>query len=106
MKAKSKILVIGCSCLIAVAGFTMTTMNSDHDGIIGLFYSTTDGSYYVKHLTTDDEVSVDGEDGNLPVGESGSGEIYWKGEYTGSYMTTDPQALALIEKVKKADCSD
>lgn len=107
MKAKSKILVIGCSCLIAVAGFTMTTMNTDHDGVIGLFYSTTDGSYFTKHLTANDEVSVDKEDGtDSPTGGVESGEIYWKGKYTGSYMTTDPQALELIEKVKKADCSD
>lgn len=101
---KSKLLVTGILCCIAVSGFVVSTFNSDHNSIVDMFKTTTDGSYYKKYLTVNsDGSSVDGTDKDNEVGE---GEIYWNGEYTGAFMTTDPQALELIEKVKKADCSD
>lgn len=57
MSLRNKILLGICACLVAITAFFMSTINDDRDSVIEAFKSTTDGSYYKKHLNVNTVLS-------------------------------------------------
>lgn len=72
MNSKSKMLMVGIASLLAVSGFAMSTNYSNRDGVVSDFKSTTDGSFFTKHLVVQDtvgEVSEEKKDNSVSKAE-------------------------------------
>lgn len=65
MDSKSKILVLGVTGLIAVAGFTLSTNYSNRDDVVDDYKTTTDGSFFKKHLVVQEDSADKSLMGNI-----------------------------------------
>lgn len=62
MVNKTKVLVATCLCCVGLAGFIVSTNYTDMDSTVEGYYSTTNGSYFQKHLRAGQSSLLSGDE--------------------------------------------